>query len=160
VDINSIGTTRRSTSQTLRQFYGRAEDKELDGQMLGCVQKKSSRRRQEGYLTSFYLDGKLTRTSCWKLNNRVIGADAEHLSRLRVAWFDMVNFSMYHMSFRKRLHLPLWKHGRYQICLPCFSWQLNLQLAAMSSPREALRERELSPCGIARRLDHNLLPNS
>jgi hypothetical protein len=97
VDINSIGTARRSTSQNLRQFYGRGEDKEWYGQMLGCVQKKSSRPRQEGYLTSFYLDGKLTRTSCWKLNNRVIEADAEHLSHLCVAWFDMVILQMYNM---------------------------------------------------------------
>jgi hypothetical protein len=49
--------------------------------------------------------------------------------------------------------------GTKSVC-PAFLGTRISSLAAMSFPREALREREPSPCGIARRLDHNLLSNS
>jgi hypothetical protein len=67
--------------------------------------RKTSPRGSGRKGTSFHLDGKLTRTSCCRFNNRVIEANADIPSRFRAVCFDMVNglMHMYHMSSRRRL---------------------------------------------------------
>jgi hypothetical protein len=70
--------------------------------------------------TSFHLDGKLTRTSCCRFNNRVVEANAEIPSRSRAVCFDMVNclIHMYHMSSRRRLLSSLINlEGVKSVCL-------------------------------------------
>jgi hypothetical protein len=89
--------------------------------------------------TSFHLDGKLTRTSCCRFNNRVIEANAEIPSRFCAVCFDMINWFDAHVPHvvQKEASFFLDQSGRRQICL---LGSLDLQPCAPHAGLEALRE--------------------